>query len=577
MIPDIDVNLCIHPLDDPQRVDDWLTDVLNSGQPLALDTETYGVDYDQRNVRLLQLGTANSGWAVPAEDYRGLSVHLLHRLRESGARVLMHNSAFDMHALSISGLPLPRWSVVEDTMLLHHLHRSNEFHGLKGIAGRNIGRWAWEGQDQLKALMNRTGTDWGTVPVDAPEYWAYGVMDTVLTRLVWDWLDPTLQQFKDPYGVEMAYRDIMWRAERRGMTVDTGYARNLITGAYTPRIDELYTVLADAGVANPNSNRQVEAALQSLGWEASEWTPTGEARLDRAVLDKITSLGGLTAELATNLVEYKRLVGWRDKYLVKFRDSGGRLHPSVRTMGARTGRSSVTDPPIQQIPGHGGTEIRDCVTAPEGHLLVAIDYAGQEARLFAHYSGDPAMRAELSRDGGDLHQMVADQIGVPRPIAKTINFALIYGAGPAKMAEQAGVSEGEMHTFLAEYHDRFPQVRIFMQEVEATARRREPLPYVTTGGGRRAYANHGEEYKLVNYLVQGTGADVLKQAAARLDAIGLADYIVVPVHDELVFSFPAADAEELTTIAVETMRDDNYAVPLIAEASQPCFRWGECK
>ena len=483
-----------------------------------------------------------------------------------------------MHALDLSGMPLPSWANVEDTMILHHLHASNEYHALKGIGARMLGGWAYEGQDQLKALMQATGTDWATVPVDAPEYWAYGVLDTCLTRLVWDApeMQATLARDRAAYEQEMAYRDIMWRAERRGMYVDTTYARNLIEGQYNPRIEELFTYLTDAGIANPNSNRQVEAALAALGWEAEEWTPTGDAKLDKAVLHKVQELGDATGQIASHLIEYKRLVGWRDKYLAKFAASGGVMHPSVRTLGARTGRSSVTDPPLQQIPSRDGKEIRDCVIAPDGRSIVAIDYSNQESRLFAHYSQDPGL-LEVFANGEDFHQAVANRIGVSRPVAKTINFALIYGAGPAKMAEQAGVTEKEMRGFLGQYHEQYPGVSEFMRTVEGVAKGRAPLPYVTTGGGRRSYCMPGEEYKLVNYLVQGTGADVLKEAAIRLDKAGLGDDIMLPVHDELVFYFPTDEAEERTRTAVELMRDETYDVPLDVDASDVVERWGDAK
>ena len=76
-MPDIDVNLVSHPLDDPIMFDTWLTDTLNSGQPIAVDTETYGVEYSERAARLLQFGTADSGWAVPVEWFHKLSEHAM--------------------------------------------------------------------------------------------------------------------------------------------------------------------------------------------------------------------------------------------------------------------------------------------------------------------------------------------------------------------------------------------------------------------------------------------------------------------------------------------------------------------
>jgi DNA polymerase-1 len=86
-----------------------------------------------------------------------------------------------------------------------------------------------------------------------------------------------------------------------------------------------------------------------------------------------------------------------------------------------------------------------------------------------------------------------------------------------------------------------------------------------------------EAYKGINYLISGSGADVLKDAVLRLDAEGLAEHIVMPVHDELLFSFPTTDAAEMTARASELMLDTRLSVPLTVSASSPVERWSHAK
>jgi DNA polymerase-1 len=568
VVPDIELGLVSSP-EDIGAFFSWLSD--QHGY-IAVDTETTGLDWTERGfVRLVQFGVPGSGWAVPMEWYGKVAHDALARIDHA----VMHNAKFDVHALRSAGLPVP--PRIDDTMIMHRLVRSEGRHGLKQIATERLGPWANAGATTLRSTMRKNGWDWATIPVDHVDYWAYGVLDTCLTAQVYEILREEVAPYREAYDREMSYQFIMLEAERRGMRIDVEYSAAL-RETWRERLAYLLGDLQTAGIANPNSNRMVEAVLVDLGWAPQEYTDTGQAKLDSQVLKRLKSLGGPTGHIAEWLIEYKRLTKWTAAYLDPFVDSGGRVHPSINTMAARTGRSSITNPPLQTLPHT--PDVRTAVIPEPGHVLYTADYLGQEARIFASYANEPAMIEEFLR-GGDLHNLSARTVygegyrPEQRDMAKTVNFALLYGAGPRKMAQSAGVAEGAIKRFLAQYHSSFPRVQPFMEAVQASVRQRDP-GYIITRGGRRVGVDHDKAYTGVNYLIQGSGADVLKDAVVRLRAAGLDECIVIPVHDEILFQFPERDAEGMIAEAQKIMtNDDWFQVPITTDSKGPLSNWGD--
>ena len=212
-------------------------------------------------------------------------------------------------------------------------------------------------------------------------------------------------------------------------------------------------------------------------------------------------------------------------------------------------------------------------------MLCTADYSGQEYRILASYSEDEAWLHEFKFGVGDPHRMVADMLDITRDQAKTFNFAMIYGAGPKRLAEGTGLSEAEVKGFLNHYKQRFPLINVFLSNVESVGRTRLTTggeAYVETRGGRKVVANPDQLYALTNYLIQGSGADVLKKATCDLEAEGLSDYILLPVHDELLFEFPEDEYDDLSREVERIMTNENwFQLPIVAEAEGPYKNWGE--
>ena len=550
---------------------------------LSIDTETTGLKWDA-DVRLIQFGDVNGGYAVPIREWRGVAEAMLNKAVDSGVPIVMHNAGYDQARLRFNEYPEVPWPQVSCTEIMHRTMYPHLRAGLKAVCDRY---WpgASAGQVLLKEKMRANRWDWATVPTSTEEYWQYGVLDVVLTARLYDTLraDPSFSQ--TAFDREMAVRDILSQAEFRGVRIDPEYTTRLLSEWRAER-EELRRTLQAAGLDNPGSNPQVTHALKDAGWQPEEFTETGQPKLDKAIL---RALDDRFPGIALPLLRYRRLTKWSSAYLEAFlreQDANGRIHPSIRTQGARTGRMSVTDPAFQTLPS-GESAIRNCILPyQDDHDLYACDFSNVEMRIFASYTGDPLLIDAAKAE--DFHRSTAALVfGISeaevspaqRSLAKTVNFANVYGAGPAKMAEQAGVSEGVIKDFLAAFNSRFPKADQFKFDVQTAGKRRtaeEDEGYIVTSGGRRLVCDSDKIYSLTNYICQGSAADVFKDSLIALDSAGLGDFIVLPVHDEVLFSFPRDEAPHLAKIAQEAMNDyTTFAVPLTTEMSGPYQRWGD--
>jgi DNA polymerase-1 len=195
--------------------------------------------------------------------------------------------------------------------------------------------------------------------------------------------------------------------------------------------------------------------------------------------------------------------------------------------------------------------------------------------------------ARCDRDGGDAFTEIMREVyrdpslqkdDPRRRLIKGTVYGKLYGAGIPKMALTSGVPEEQMKQVVHAFDANYPGVKLFSQQVEDVGVRRqreEGQAYITTATGRRLPADEGKVYTLVNYAIQGGAAEVFKLDMLKCDAAGLTDYLVVPVHDELVFSVPRKDAEELRPVIKELMTTrEGWAVPLTAGISRPGPNWG---
>jgi DNA polymerase-1 len=556
---------------------------------LAVDTETGGLEWWRVPLRLVQLGDAQDAWSIPWGLWGGVAKEALEKY---AAPMTMHNRTYDLHMLNENGVHPRRW-LIHDTSVMAHIQDSTRSRALKPLCTRLVDPQASVGQHVLKEAMRSRGWTWGTVPVDYPPYWAYGALDTVLTARLFEVLAPGITT-SPVYDLEMSLSAILQDMETRGVHVDVDYlaeqARNLRDSADSA----LTRGSAEHGI-NLASSQALGTRLEELGARLTKRTMTGRPCVDVHVLEDIVTAGRANASLAGPAAALAELVlGARTdmhfasayfEKMLELHDSGV-LHANIDSLGARTARMSVSRPPLQQLPSHSPL-VRDAFVAPPGYKLVSIDFDQIEIRLLAHFAEEPSMIHAI-RSGEDLHWAAARMLYGPdatpeqRKLVKSAAFGKIYGIGPAKFAVAQGVSLQEAQGFLSGYDEMFPGVKDFIQGVQgvgASRHRAQGRAWVRTPIGRTHYLRPEEDrayYKLVNYLIQGAAADVLKERIIALDNAGFGEYLRLPVHDEMIFQFPEDGAEELAREAQSVMQDlDTYRVPLSAEASPPMTRWGD--
>ena len=166
-----------------------------------------------------------------------------------------------------------------------------------------------------------------------------------------------------------------------------------------------------------------------------------------------------------------------------------------------------------------------------------------------------------------------------RNLIKGVVYGRLYGAGVAKQALTAGVPEHQMKEVSDSFDSNYPGMISFQKQIDNIGQRRfreEGQGYVYTWTGRRIPCDDDRTYTLVNYLIQGGAAEIFKSNLIKLDAADLTDYLIVPVHDEIVLQAPRSEAEEIKKIVKECMTTrDGWAVPLTADVDGPLENWGQ--
>ena len=213
----------------------------------------------------------------------------------------------------------------------------------------------------------------------------------------------------------------------------------------------------------------------------------------------------------------------------------GRIHTSFNQTVAATGRLSSTDPNLQNIPirSDDGRRIRAAFVPAPGKVLIGADYSQIELRVLAHLTDDPVL-VQAFTTGEDIHTRTAAEVfdvapalvtGEMRRRAKVINFGIIYGMGPQRLARELAIPLGDAQRYIRSYFDRLTGVTRFIETTLVEARRqgfvstllkrRRYLPELSSGDDNlRAFA----ERTAINTPVQGSAADLIKLAMVRLEA-----------------------------------------------------------
>jgi len=256
--------------------------------------------------------------------------------------------------------------------------------------------------------------------------------------------------------------------------------------------------------------------------------------------------------------------GWNRVYANYYRkfketmDSSGRLHANLNIVGTETGRLSCSNPPLQAIPRTTDVyKVKDVFVANEGMVLLEADYSQAEVRVASHYGNVRLMKEKLARDG-DIHTETANEIGIPRDAAKRLNFSVIYGIGPAKLADNLGVSVKQAKEYLNKYHSRYPGFKKLYATAEAKAVHRG---YIRMHTGRLRHYNtkYAFPHKASSNLVQGTVGEMLRVAITRIHK-EIKHPMWLTVHDSVLFEIPREEIQTAIVDIQEIMLDTSWCV-----------------
>jgi DNA polymerase I-like protein with 3'-5' exonuclease and polymerase domains len=581
-------NVSLHLIDSFDEVQEFFR-WLSRGQRthVAIDTETSGLVIGQDHVRMTQVGWTDAGWAIPQHRWSGILEDLVARF---DGRYVMHNAKFDFGHLVEDGIEIPTHKI-DDTRIMSHILEPNFPTALKSQATRYVDPMAAAMQATLNdAIGKRGGWTWGTVPITYAPYWQYGALDPVLTAHIFEHHWPLVQaEAPDAYELENAVQWVIYRMERYGAHIDTNYAKNAYN-TFMHDCEQIDKMCKDTYGFTAGQNIQIIKQLQEEGHVFSKATASGAVSLDKEVL------GGIDHPLAQAVLRRRQRQKLATTYLHHFiteTDENHLIHPSINTLGARTSRMSMERPNLQNLPrkseqNKDAETIRNCFDTrygPDGKLLFC-DFDQIEMRLLGHLSQDAGLIKAFHSENDFFVELARAIFMDPdlvkkdprRSVTKNVGYAEIYGAGIAKMAKTAGVPEEQVRVVKTRFDTLYPGVKRFKNAVEHLAwqrKRDEGISYAKSPITKRHHvADENKVYALVNYLIQGTAAEVFKKALLKLDSAGLGKFMVVPVHDEIVLDVPLTHFNE----AVEALRDNmndrtSFAVPITASVASG-YRWG---
>jgi DNA polymerase I len=598
---------------DAAALDRWIADATAQGY-VALDTETDCIDCIIARLAGISLATApnkacyipvgHSGADLYSDAPSQLSMSLVLEklkplLEDPAVLKIGHNFKYDWIMFDKAGIDV---APVDDTMVMSFdLDAGRSFgHGLDELAKLHF-------DHECIPFKQVCGTGAKQITFDKvplPQATEYAAEDADITLRLWLRLKPRLGQENVARVYERVDKPlvaVIGRMERRGVKVDREYLSRL-SADFGRDIHALEEKIYEAacGPFTIGSPQQLGEVLYGrLGLKGGRKGKSGQYSTDVNELERLAAEG---VPCATLVLDWRQLTKLKSTYTdalqTQINSETGRVHTSFSLTGAQTGRLSSNDPNLQNIPIRTeiGRKIRDAFVAAPGYKLLSADYSQIELRLAAHMADAPQLK-EAFRQGVDIHSLTAEELfgrvdRDTRNQAKTINFAILYGSSAWGIAGRLGVPKDEGKAIIDRYFERFPGIRAYIHGTLAFAREHG---FTTTLFGRKTHfepnirspnpsIRAGAERAAINAPIQGTSADLIKRAMARMDdaltEAGLDGVkMLLQVHDELVFEVPDGREDEAATVIKQVMAGAaepamTLDVPLDVEVGWGAH-WGE--
>jgi DNA polymerase-1 len=583
-----------------EKLQDFLKQ-LKKQKRFAFDTETDSLNPITANLVGISVSWAKgTGYYLPVRCPEGEAALECDRvynvlkpiLEDEKVKKVGHNIKFDQLVMRSAGITLR--GVEMDTMVAAFLVDASRMqYGIDSLAlqllnFKKVATVELIGKGKNQVTMDR-------VPLETITRYAAEDADIALrlADLLKERLDavPALRKLHDE--VETPLVDVLAEMEFNGVSIDENILKEQseVLGERAEQVRK--RILAEANVGddwNPDSTKQLgDVLFNKLGLRVIKKGKTGPST-DIEVLEKLAD----EHPVPKLILEYRSLVKLKNTYLDNLKDhvdpKTNRIHGSFNQTGAATGRLSMSDPNLQNIPirTDEGRRIRLAFVPAdrERNVLLTADYSQIELRLLAHFTQEPALLRAFEADE-DVHRTVAAEVfHVPldqvtkdqRNQAKTVNFGIIYGVSAYGLARRIeGLDQRGAAELIAAYNKRFPSIKQFLEQcvmqaqtngyVETILGRRRPLPDVTSGV---IALRNAAERMAINSVVQGSAADLIKIAMndvyRRLNKEKAKSKMLLQVHDELVFETPVnVVKQEAAWIQEEMTSAMKLRVPLKVE------------
>lgn len=571
---------------------------LRTSEILTLDTETTSTE--PMNAELVGISLAveeNEAFYIPIPSNREEAlkiVNVFKPLFENPSTLKIgQNIKYDM--IVLANYEIQVRGPLFDTLLAHYVLQPELRHNMDYLAEIYL-NYQTIHIDELIGAKGKKQLSMRDLQPE--EVYLYACEDADITLKLKNVLEKELKRAgveKLFYEIEMPLVPVLVSMERNGVRIDTESLKQSSIH-FSNRLSEIEQAIFElAGTPfNISSPKQVgEVLFDKLKIvEKAKKTKGGQYVTNEEVLESLRNKHEIVGKILDYRGIKKLLSTYIDTLPQLINPHTGRIHSSFNQAVTSTGRLSSSNPNLQNIPirDEDGKEIRKAFIPDEGCRFFSADYSQIELRLMAHLSGDPHM-IEAFRQGDDIHTATAAKVFKVAPEevtsdmrrkAKTANFGIIYGISTFGLAERMNVPRAEAKTLIDEYFASYPRIKEYMNEsidqarekgyVETIFNRKRYLPDISSHNATvRGYA----ERNAINAPIQGSAADIIKVAMARIyerfQSNNLKAKLILQVHDELNFSVPEEEMEQVQQIVIEEMeRAYPMQIPLRAD-----FGWGK--
>lgn len=592
-------------------------DTFPSGAMYGLDVESTALtDLGQFDpafqLRTVQFGTAHCAWVLTLEDpdQREAAIGLLSdetvtfasytnmdvlavRTR-LGVDITRRN--WDVHVLAVMAAPddfkggkslkpvAAKFGMPELEQAEHALEAR-----FKDLYLTHVDEQQKAGKKGLRKVFDTTGKTWAwnTISVNDPLYLTYAGLDAIVARRLAHILVKHTGATRELLDQEMWLAGLANRMQIKGAFIDDKMLHELHDESQTAT-DESDRVIGN--ITGGLKSSQKVKLIQWLGENGADWsnhpkTDKGAPTIAKDNLKLLLNypLTPAARQVVDELIKVQAYSNSRTKTqgVINAMTPAGRVHSTLHTVGAVTGRMSSSGPNMQNFSADE-PRMRGMFIPDPGHVLISCDFAQIEMRVAAALAKDSKMLAAIER-GADLHTVTAELLGVDRKIAKVANFRILYGGGAYALHKGANISMEMAQETVAKFWDTYSELAAFNRKVKrqtvavrTISHRRIPVSQYSDGG-TKVYSN-------MNYIIQSSARDLIvgatRQFVEHVEREGIPAEIWGLIHDEIVIQAPAAIADEVTQLAERCLQRMFHGLLIEADAhvlmgKDGKSRWGK--